>query len=298
MVIRKFLILWFFFACFGINLNVYANQVQIYANACERILSGESKSTVRLRAIDKATFSAIKNLEQIQSEIKNMSDHNFNVMVYRLVDEYVQDLAVKSTDDKDSEVCVEIRANILSENIESVKNEFVNENQFTDDTKQQKVSEVIRQAQEEIKIKPDNPENLALVCVKNLEYFNGKRSVKYANLLKKHIDGNPYFYLTEDEQVADYVITPKVLKAKVDSLDAANKRLHMALVLEISGLEKEIVSEYQNRFVLFGAEENEQKTAARLISKLIEQAGDGAVRKIEHKQQQKLETKALGRTLS
>ncbi|MBQ8869805.1 MAG: hypothetical protein IJ019_00330 [Alphaproteobacteria bacterium] len=279
-------------------MNVYANQVQIYANACERILSGESKSTVRLRAIDKATFSAIKNLEQIQSEIKNMSDHNFNVMVYRLVDEYVQDLAVNSTDNKDSEVCVEIRANILSENIESVKNEFVNENQSADDTKQQKVAEVIRQAQEEIKIKPDNPENLALVCVKNLEYFNGKKSVKYANLLKKHIDGNPYFYLTEDEQVADYVITPKVLKAKVDSLDAANKRLHMALVLEISGLEKEIVSEYQNRFVLFGAEENEQKTAARLISKLIEQAGDGAVRKIEHKQQQKLETKALGRTLS
>lgn len=298
MVIRKFLILGLFFACFGINLNVYANQVQIYANACERILSGESKSTVRLRAIDKATFSAIKNLEQIQSEIKNMSDHNFNVMVYRLVDEYVQDLAVNSTDNKDSEVCVEIRANILSENIESVKNEFVNENQSADDTKQQKVAEVIRQAQEEIKIKPDNPENLALVCVKNLEYFNGKKSVKYANLLKKHIDGNPYFYLTEDEQVADYVITPKVLKAKVDSLDAANKRLHMALVLEISGLEKEIVSEYQNRFVLFGAEENEQKTAARLISKLIEQAGDGAVRKIEHKQQQKLETKALGRTLS
>ena len=72
----------------------------------------------------------------------------------------------------------------------------------------------------------------------------------------------------------------------------------MALVLEIEGMETEIVSEYQNRFVLFGAEENEQKIASRLIGKLMEQAGDGVVRKIEHKEQQKLESKVLGRTLN
>ena len=104
--------------------------------------------------------------------------------------------------------------------------------------------------------------------------------------------------MTEDAEIADYVVTPKVLKAKIDALDAGNKRLHMALVLEVEGLEKEIVSEYQNRFVLFGAEEDNQKIASRLLSKLIEQAGDAAVRKIEHKEQEKLETRELGRTLS
>ena len=87
-----------------------------------------------------------------------------------------------------------------------------------------------------------------------------------------------------------------MLKAKVDALDASNKRLHMALVLEVTGLETEIVSEYQNRFVLFGAEESEQKIASRLIGKLMEQAGDGLVRKIEHKEQQKIVNNCISDT--
>ena len=178
-----------------------------------------------------------------------------------------------------------------------VKNEFLNYEE-QNIAEQKNVIEIVETVKNEVSIKPENPESLALVHVKNLEYFNGTKSVKYANMLKKHIEDNPYFYLTEDAEIADYVITPKVLTVKVDALDAGNKRLHMALVLEIDGLEKEIVSEYQNRFVLFGAEEDNQKIASRLISKLIEQAGDGAVRKIEHREQEKLETKALGRTLN
>ncbi|MBE6451227.1 MAG: hypothetical protein E7016_04615 [Alphaproteobacteria bacterium] len=298
MVIKKLFSFAVFCICICANTVACANALQIFADACERVSANESKSSARLRATDKAVFTAVKNLEVLSSDMQNLSEHDFNVLVYRLVDEYVEDLTVKSINGEDNKICVEIKGNILSENIELVRTEFAQTTKADKKESAQEIKEVVKQIQDEVKIKPDNPENMALVHVKKLEYFNGAKSVKYANLLKNYIDGNPYFYLTEDEQIADYIITPKVLKVKVDALDAANKRLHMALVLEIFGLEKEIVSEYQNRFVLFGAEEDEQKTAARLISKLIEQAADGVVRKIEHKQQQKLETKALGRTLS
>ncbi len=296
MVIVRFLFL-ILVSFIGVN-SAYANQnvVEIFAQSCEKIMNGESKSSVRLRASDKATFLAVKKLEELKEEEKNLNDHDFNVMVYRFVDEYIEDLSIKTLQDDEEKVCVEARGKILIDSIDAVKSEFQKDDK-PKEVEAQELKQIVENVQQEVKIKPTNSESLALVHVKQLEYFNGSKSVKYANVLKKYIDNNPYFYLTEDEEVADYVVTPKVLKAKIDALDASNKRLHMALVLEITGLEKEVVSEYQNRFVLFGAEEDNQQIASRLISKLVEQAGDGLVRKIENKEQQKLEDKTLGRAI-
>ena len=298
MVIVRLLLFFMLFQTY--MLDAYANEaeyVDLNSQACEKVMSGESKSSTRLRASDKAVFLAVKKLDQLSELEKTLSDHDLNVLIYRFVDEYIEDLSIKTTEDTADKVCVDVTGRILLNNIQSVKEEYTI-NHTNPDIKKHEVKQIIEEVKQELKIKPDNPESLALVHVKQLEYFNGTKSLKYANLLKQNIDGNPYFYLTEDSEIADYIITPKILKAKVDALDASNKRLHMALVLEITGLEKEIVSEYQNRFVLFGAEENDQKIASRLISKLIEQAGLGAVRKIEHKEQRKLENKVLGRTLN
>lgn len=299
MVVMKRFILVIFFAFISIN-GALANtdKAEIYADACENIIEGESKSSARLRASDKATFMAVKKTKQIDELKDKLSDHDLNVMIYRFVDEYVEDLSVKTTQDEENKICVEVKGLLNLSQLNNIKEEFIKPQDNAQKDNSQDIKQIVEEVKQEIKIMPENPESLALVCVKKLEYFNGSSSLKYANILKKHIDGNPYFYLTEDAEIADYVITPKVLKAKVDALDASNKRLHMALVLEIEGLDTEIVSEYQNRFVLFGAEENEQKIASRLIGKLMEQAGDGMVRKIEHKEQQKLENKVLGRTLN
>ena len=299
MVIMKRFILVIFFVFVSINETLAnTDNVEIYADACEKIIEGESKSSARLRASDKATFIAVKKIKQIDELKDKLSDHDLNVMIYRFVDEYVEDLSVQTIQDEGNKICVEVKGRLNLSQLNNIKAEFIKPQNNDKENTSQEIKEIVEEVKQEIKIRPENPENLALVCVKKLEYFNCSTSLKYANILKKHIDGNPYFYLTEDSEIADYVITPKVLKAKVDSLDASNKRLHMALVLEIEGMETEIVSEYQNRFVLFGAEENEQKIASRLIGKLMEQAGDGVVRKIEHKEQQKLESKVLGRTLN
>ncbi len=295
MAINKFWLIVFF-----ILLNTHAvladgKYFDISADACETIMNGESKSSTRLRASDKATFMAVKKLDQLKAIDENLSDHDFNVLVYRFVDEYIEDLSVSTTADEENKVCVSVNGKISADNVNSVKAEFEKNKKEPQTDEVQEIQKIVEDVNNDLRVKPENPESLALVHVKQLEYFNGSKSVKYANLLKKHIDNNPYFYLTDDAEIADYVITPKVLKVAVDALDAGNNRLHMALVLEIAGIEKEIVSEYQNRFVLFGAEEDKQQIASRLISKLIEQAGDGLIRKIEHKEQQKIENKLLGR---
>ena len=144
--------------------------------------------------------------------------------------------------------------------------------------------------------KPKKIENVALLYVAPLEYYNGASSEKHASFLKDKMDNNPYYYLTEDKDLADYVVLPKLLKAKVDALDDAHKRLQMVVAVEISGLEDNLSVASQNRFLLFSKGDNEQEIAAKLLKKLLEACAMEAMRKIEIKEQQKLEQNAIGHT--
>lgn len=272
--------------------------LEIYGNACEKVISGESKSSTRVRATDKAVFLGVKRLDSLSRAKQILNEHDQNVMIYRLVDEYVEDLTVKTVEENDAKVCVEVKGWLSSGAISEVEKEFIADNSPVNEATPEAVVEVAREVKEDISLSPQNPESLALLHIKTLEYYNGGKSGKYTQILKEQFADNPYFYLTDDAEIADYIITPKVLKAKVDKLDAGHKRLQMVVVLEISGLKEETVNEYQNRFVLFGAEESEQETASRLLEKLLNNAGEGALRKIEHQEQVRQETAELGRPLS
>ena len=272
--------------------------LSIYGNACEKVIEGESKASTRVRAADKAVFLGVKKLPELARVKSILNEHDVNVLVYRLVDEYIEDLSSSTVSSDAGKVCVEINGYLPPEAIEKVQTEFIKAEKPLKEAAPEVVAEVASEVKREVDIKPVNPESLALVYIGPLEYYNGAKSNKYSKMLQEQFAGNQYFYLTEDAEIADYVITPKVLKAKVDNLDAAHKRLQMVVSLEITGLKNETVNEYQNRFVLFGAEENEQQTAARLLNKLIETAGASVLRKIEHNEQLHQEKQALGRAIS
>ena len=272
--------------------------LSIYGNACEKVIEGESKASTRVRAADKAVYLGVKKLPELARVKSILNEHDVNVLVYRLVDEYIEDLSSSTVSSDAGKVCVEINGYLPPEAIEKVQTEFIKAEKPLKEAAPEVVAEVASEVKREVDIKPVNPESLALVYIGPLEYYNGAKSNKYSKMLQEQFAGNQYFYLTEDAEIADYVITPKVLKAKVDNLDAAHKRLQMVVSLEITGLKNETVNEYQNRFVLFGAEENEQQTAARLLNKLIETAGANVLRKIEHNEQLHQEKQALGRAIS
>ncbi len=272
--------------------------LEVYGNACEKVIDGESKSSTRVRASDKAVFLGIKRLPLLNDAKNSLNEHDLNVMVYRLVDEHIQDLSVSTKEETEDKVCVEIKGWLNPQDVERVKSEFISNAAPVKEATPEMVAAVAEEVNEEVAITPQNPESLALLHISPLEYYNGAKSAKYAKILEEQFADNPYFYLTEDAEIADYVIVPKLLKAKVDKLDAGHKRLQMVVLLEISGLKDEIVNEYQNRFVLFGAEEDEQQTASRLLEKLLENAGDGALRKIEHNEQIRQEKQELGRAIS
>lgn len=278
--------------------NTKTQALPIYGNACEKVIEGESKASTRVRAADKAVFLGVKKLPELARAKSILNEHDVNVLVYRLVDEYIEDLSSSTAPSDSDKVCVEINGYLSPTAIEKVQAEFIEREQPIKEATPEEVAEVVAEVKNEVDIKPANPESLALLHIEPLEYYNGAKSNKYSKMLQEQFANNQYFYLTEDTEIADYVITPKVLKAKVDNLDAAHKRLQMVVSLEVTGLKTEAVNEYQNRFVLFGAEEDEQQTAARLLNKLIETAGANVLRKIEHNEQLRQEKQALGRPLS
>lgn len=271
---------------------------EINSEACEKKINGESKASVRVRTVDKAVFSGVRKLPAINEIGKVLEDSELNVLVYRLVDEYVEDLNFETIDTDDGRVCAKVHGWLNPDNISAVKQEFVKNDAPVSENEPEKIAQVVEEVEREVSAKPNDPENLALVHIKKLQYYNGSETSRFSTILQDKLKDNPYFYLTQEADLADYVLTPKVMKAKVDLLDAGHKRLQMVVSIEISGLEKDAVDEYQNRFVLFGAEENEQQIASRLIRKLLENACDGVRRKIEHNEQLKFEQKTFGKTIS
>ena len=176
--------------------------LEIYGNACEKVISGESKSSTRVRATDKAVFLGVKRLDSLSRAKQILNEHDQNVMIYRLVDEYVEDLTVKTVEENDAKVCVEVKGWLSPGAISEVEKEFIADNSPVNEATPEAVVEVAREVKEDISLSPQNPESLALLHIKTLEYYNGGKSGKYTQILKEQFADNPYFYLTDDAEIA------------------------------------------------------------------------------------------------
>ena len=73
--------------------------------------------------------------------------------------------------------------------------------------------------------------------------------------------------------MADFILRPKILRAKVETVNEESNRLQMVTALELvytaSG---KSYTEHQNRFVVYGNDEGEQDVAYRLMKQLLEKS--------------------------
>ena len=58
----------------------------VYGTDCEKVKPGEARSTVRVRVTDKASYLAVSSLPDLRNAKVELNEHDFNVMVYNLVD--------------------------------------------------------------------------------------------------------------------------------------------------------------------------------------------------------------------
>lgn len=295
--------------------------VKIVGNACEKFSSNLSKSSVRVRVADKASYKAVSQISYL-SEIKaKVLDHDFNVMVYNLVDNYVQDLAIKTVSQNAEELCVEVTGVIPSEDIVNVIANYSSNTpapeydfKLANDIKEEQIEDIVPTVEQTVKVEEKKPEaevvyqgeakeiilsqdnnildkeqgvvavedTKALVYVAPVEFFNNTHSSKPAKVIKDMFNNQELYKMVETPDNADYILISKVMKAKIDALNSKTKRLQMVISIELKSKDSSIsTTEHQNRFVLFEDGQSEQKVAQNLLQKLLKNAGEKLYSKVE-----------------
>ena len=403
-----------------------ADIVKIKGEACEKFVSGQSKSSIRVRVTDKASYKAVSQIENLADVRSRMLEHDFNVIVYNLVDNYVRNLMVRTTSQNEEELCVKVTGEIPVADIESVVANYspdtpapeydfkeaagVEEEVLTEEDEwavlppaepaadvlydgddelaaeedeavvlaaeetdmtavektttaptaeviytggEETVEEVSAEVvyggltEDEENVQPETPEEelpevafslaemnveetpakepspeektpvvaevdaaavapaeseppakaeepadeiteTAYVYVGPVEFNNNTHSTKSSQVLKDMFADTEGYQLVASPEQAAYALYPKVLKAKVDSLNSQTKRIQMVVALVLKANEASVsYSEHQNRFVLFESSKNEQEVAQQLLHKLLRKAGRKLYSRIEQAEEKR-----------
>ncbi|MBR2033538.1 MAG: hypothetical protein IKA03_02570 [Alphaproteobacteria bacterium] len=275
----------------------------LYASVCELVRPDEAKSSARVRATDKASFKAIENISAL-SEYRNKYDaHDYNVLVYSLVDNYLEDLAARTIKQNDNEICVEITGYLNTDNVAKAINEITNkqEEQYPDklDIEEKALTQpspniappkptlkindeiaVEKVLAEKEVTKPLDAIPPALINDKRTKifiertmFFNDTSTNAFHKDMSRIVEENNKNMVTMSSNMADYIIKTKVLRAKVDPINKQTNRLQMVVSIELFNMENNSsITEHQNRFILFESNENEQSVAASLLRKLLRKA--------------------------
>lgn len=292
--------------------------IAIYGAACEKIKNGEAKSSLRVRATDKASFEAVSSISELAQIKKELDPHDFNVMIYDMVDNYVEDLAARTTKQDETNICVEVTGYLKKDNIitavqqtfEGRAGQDFTENktdsadsrptaetgvETTDDTVLSETSApdntvfVAEEAStkevslpQEQEPTADDGENKINVFVAPTVFFNDTESETHAQNVKTVLERSPILRLTNDAGKADFVVKSNVLRAKIDPINSNTSRLQMVVSVTIENTkDKTSSTEHQNRFVLFSSSEDEQAVAGKLMRKLFEKATESVLPLLE-----------------
>lgn len=249
----------------------------VYGANCEKIKPGEARSTVRVRVTDKASYLAVSQLPDLKNARVELNEHDFNVMVYNLVDNNIEDMAVRTTKQTPDEICVEVTGYISGKNIFAAIDDALNRQQETPEENETESTAPEEAAPEDVQspdeaveediehktavYEPDNtvppvPETKlqsllepekdtltetasrkALIYIAPTEFFNNTSSAKHSQILREMFVKSDYFYITDTSDLADFVINSKVLRAKVDPINRDTNRMQMVVAVESQNTE-------------------------------------------------------------
>jgi len=304
--------------------DVNSGALSLFGSGCENFQENESNATIRLKATDKACYNAVTTLKEIINIKDSFSEHDFNVMIYNIVDEYIEDMSIKTVKQDSSEICIEVTGYITTENIGKAidntiktpedivkknteeKKQVFEVNVETKDSARELVPEIKetaedKQLSETIDHTRNNenktaiaseknskeflqiPQNnlvindtpnivvLSTIFVRPTEFYNNTQSDSHSNILKNILSNSEHIKIVNTENEANFVVTPKVLKAKVEPLNSETNRMQMVVAIDTFDVNKNTTTtEHQNKFVLFNTEDDEQTVAKTLLSQLFE----------------------------
>lgn len=288
-----------------------SDEISVFATVCEHLSQGESKSSARLRASDKASFKAVEEIPELREFRQYLDPHQFNLKIYKLIDNHLEDLNINVVGQNAKEVCVEISAYLLPSSIKEVfedvsleenvdtnlelEEENIEENvnitippkpqinineQIAYNTSDEEDVEVIKEISYQIPESKKSKDKRVSVFIDRTQFYNDTSTNGFFSHIEQEIlkKGNVAIHAKFDN--SNYILKTKVLKAKVDNINSETGRLHVVVSIELTDTsDSSTTTEHQNRFVLFNTTEDAQAKASELVKKLF---SDGIAKILPH----------------
>ncbi len=265
----------------------------VSSDACDDRLVDDDEQTAENRAVDKAGLSAVKLSGIIQRHYPDLSATAIDTVAYRIIDEYMVNVAHAIKFSDSNRVCVKLMADIEMTSADMAR--LVEEYKDSDAPAEQ-IANVVQQVKENTTFKPHNLGEKKLLYIQKMVFWNGNETDHYTDLLTGLFSNSEYFYVTEDKSVADFVIIPRLNEAVVDEIDRHNNKMQISVELEaISLTDKSFTphKEKQKLPMLFKSDKDEQKIADELVRRLLTKTANEMSRKIDKYSANSLEKSQL-----
>jgi hypothetical protein len=267
---------------------------QVAGEACDARQADDDARTAENRALDKAGLDAVRKSGVVQEYYQNLSEQALNLISYRIIDEYLSEIEHQKTKDDATQVCVKMNAQLEITTDELV--ELINEYKYSAVPTEAQIAEITEEVKQQTQFKPQNLNDKKLVYIAPLKFWNDLETDNYKSVLRDALEHSEYFFVTEDEKMADYVLKPLVDEAKVDAIDAKHRKMKMILLLDLEAPNDKdfgALQEEQKHFILFAADKSEQQVADTLIKKLLSRAATAMVTKLDKQIERRLEEEKL-----
>lgn len=298
---RKVLTFVLLLLCFAKNVPAQENSLTVEASACDEKQQGFDAKTMEYRAVDKASLIAVKSSGIIQKNGTNLLPSVVDIIAYRLIDEYLQNVEHKITVSEPNRVCVNVTGN-LEINTDELKalikehNEAAEPARINPEAEVKMAEEVAEEVKNATAFKPKNLNEKKLLYIKNMSFLDGTDTNHYTDMLKEQFSHSDYFFVTDNIDLADFVVVPALKKAVVDKIDNTNHKMQMVVELQVLSPHYNDflpIQHEQTHFILFAADKDEQQVADSLMQKLLTRSAVDANEKINKYLQNELEKNEL-----
>lgn len=241
----------------------------VNSTACTEITKQYTRAEIRYQTYDKASLLAIKSSPYIQDILQKYDDHNYNVIAYRLADKALINVNVKTKQDNHEKICLDLSASIDKRTVDVIiKNENIKP--FAP----QNVEKIVENVNQEIQKTLYEVDNtIPLIYINDMEYYNQSKSSQYTSIIAEKISLEPRVLVTENKELADYILQPKLILSKMEKINNENSKYSMSVVIEVQKVNGEIVvSQQQNRYIIIENKQDKQEIAHKLLTKLLDEA--------------------------
>jgi hypothetical protein len=233
----------------------------VNSTVCEEKKAGISQVDIRFDAYDKATLQAIKNNQYVKNKAQNIDDHQYNIIAYKISDTVLSDVNIKTIQDDDEKVCIELFGIINKKEVDAVFNDIVKE-----------PSKSVAEIAQDVKEKMPNSIITPLIYIEDIVYYNNTKSSIYTPKIAELVSLEPNVLVSDNLELSDYILQPRMLMSKIEKIDDKNSRFSMSVAIEIKTQEGDIIiSKQKNRYIIIDNSDNKQEIASKLLLKLIKE---------------------------